>query len=515
MSNLIPLEDAARMLGLTVDKLNDMRSNSEIFGYKDGTSWKFKMQELERVADEMDITLNLGAAADEAADEVIDLVDDEIEFDLGDSSEDLMDDDVVEVTDDDDEIQLLDDDDDGEIQLIEDEDEAIEIVEEDDKAGSDQGVLNFDDEDDIQLVDDDDDELELFDDESASDDADPEPVAADADDELEIVMEDDDDELKLEDESGEIEVAGEDDLSFGSSDIRLAGEDEEPKAEASDEFLLEDDDLVLEDDSSVELQTDDGGQDATMAGASESLDDLDDGADMLLSEDDLFDDDLQIQESHEDDIELSSDFEESEDLIMDDSDSSELVGSQDSGLILEEDSGDIDLSGSLMDLAGDDNDEMIVLDDPAPADAATDIADDDFNLTPLEELGDEESSGSQVIALEDSDMFSDETAATLLQPSDEMAAEPMLTEDAMDVGDFGGFDAGVPGMTPGMVTPGTTGGLPEQPYTWGQVASLSTVTLLLGAGAMVGYDLARNLWLPEDQIVTSGMLKMILSLVGG
>ena len=60
----------------------------------------------------------------------------------------------------------------------------------------------------------------------------------------------------------------------------------------------------------------------------------------------------------------------------------------------------------------------------------------------------------------------------------------------------------------------STGGLPEQPYTLWQVLSLGAVVMLLGAGGMVGYDLARNLWLPEDQIVTSGLLKMILSLVG-
>ena len=507
MSNLIPLEDAAKMLGLSVDKLNEMRSNSEIFGYKDGTSWKFKMQELERVADELDITLNVSAAADNAEEEIVELVDDEIEFDLGDSSEDLMGD---AADDDGDEIQLVDDDDDIEIQLIDDDEDEIQLVDDDEQGAADQGVLNFDDEEDIQLVDDDD-EIQLVD----------EPVAADdADDELEIVMEDDEEELSLEDESVELEMADEnDDLSFGSSDIRLAGEEDEIKVEASGEstgFLLEDEDDE-DADSGIELQLDGGDDSAAVTsgpGTNDLLGDLDEGSDMLLSEDDLFDDDLQIQESHEDDIELSSDFEESEDLIMDDSDSSDLVGSQDSGLILEEDSGDIDLSGSLMDLAGEDDDEMIVLDDPAAAEAPTDLADDDFNLTPLEEMGDEESSGSQVIALEDSDMFSDETAATLLQPSDEMAAEPMLTEDAMDVGDFGGFEAGVPGMAPGMVTPGTTGGLPEQPYTWGQVASLSTVVLLLGVGGMVGYDLARNLWLPEDQIVTSGMLKMILSLVG-
>ena len=39
MSNLISLENAAKMLGLSVDKLNEYREDSEIFGYKDAVSY--------------------------------------------------------------------------------------------------------------------------------------------------------------------------------------------------------------------------------------------------------------------------------------------------------------------------------------------------------------------------------------------------------------------------------------------------------------------------------------------
>ena len=94
-------------------------------------------------------------------------------------------------------------------------------------------------------------------------------------------------------------------------------------------------------------------------------------------------------------------------------------------------------------------------------------------------------------------------------------AAPMLTEDALDVGDFGAFDGGG-AMAPGMaINPGAVGALPEQPYTVWQVASLGLVLFLLLVGGMVGYDLARNLWLPEDQIVSGGVLKLILGLLGG
>ena len=167
MSNLIPLEDAARMLGLSVDKLNEMRSNSEIFGYKDGASWKFKMQELERVADEFDISINLNPPKVDVADLVgsdddfdIKLDDDDLSFELDDSAIDLIDDDdssdldiVAEKVD---EVVDLEDDDDFTIDL---EDDVAELKKDDDAPA----VLDLDDEEPvaIDLGDDDDDELVL------------------------------------------------------------------------------------------------------------------------------------------------------------------------------------------------------------------------------------------------------------------------------------------------------------------------------------------------------------------
>jgi excisionase family DNA binding protein len=50
MAKLIPAEEAAQMLGLTVEQLREMLSRKEIFGYRDGASWKFKEEELKRVS---------------------------------------------------------------------------------------------------------------------------------------------------------------------------------------------------------------------------------------------------------------------------------------------------------------------------------------------------------------------------------------------------------------------------------------------------------------------------------
>ena len=62
MANYVPLEEAAKILGVTTDELVDMRSRGEIFGYRDGSSWKFKEEEIERVQAELQ-----GDALDEDA----------------------------------------------------------------------------------------------------------------------------------------------------------------------------------------------------------------------------------------------------------------------------------------------------------------------------------------------------------------------------------------------------------------------------------------------------------------
>lgn len=59
-AQFITLEDAAKKLGVHTDELVEMRSRGDIFGYRDGASWKFKPEEIERVAAEM-----MGGAMDE------------------------------------------------------------------------------------------------------------------------------------------------------------------------------------------------------------------------------------------------------------------------------------------------------------------------------------------------------------------------------------------------------------------------------------------------------------------
>ena len=50
MAKLIELKEAAAILGMTAEELADHRTRNQIFGYRDGSTWKFKEAELERFA---------------------------------------------------------------------------------------------------------------------------------------------------------------------------------------------------------------------------------------------------------------------------------------------------------------------------------------------------------------------------------------------------------------------------------------------------------------------------------
>ena len=43
---------------------------------------------------------------------------------------------------------------------------------------------------------------------------------------------------------------------------------------------------------------------------------------------------------------------------------------------------------------------------------------------------------------------------------------------------------------------------------------LGLVATLLVLGGMLGYDIARNLWMPEDTVISTGLLKFFLEITG-
>lgn len=510
MANLIPMETAAVMMGMTVEQLSELRSNSEIFGYRDGSSWKFKLSELERVADDLNVQLNMDAfrafesSGQQAVQQVKDVpdtdVDDELDFAIDDDGDDELIQDSGEImVDDSSSGEFLEEDDSSE--LIQD-DSSVEIFSKPLSAAA--AAAGFSEADDLK-----DSAEELIEDSSVEIFA--KPLSERAADEVDELRLEDSGDLNLEDsglilESGEDVLGGEEALSFGSSSLSLASDSNKQGVSPSSTG-----DLLDDEPAKSESPSDTG----KMLGGADD--------DLLLSDDDLFADEIEIADSgsFDDSAELSSDFEES-DLIMEDSDSSTdmVMEANDSGINLSPNESGILLEDEPLELGGSDidslelpeDDDMIVLDNIADSDSATVMQEDDFNLTPLEVDPEEESSGSQVIALEDSEIYTDDSAATVLGASDSMG-DPGLLDDMAYAGAAAAGAAtlapvGSAGQAMGPV------GLPEAPYGLWQILSLAFAASLLVIGSMIGYDICRNMWMPEDQVVNQSVLNIFLSMFG-
>lgn len=47
----VTLAEAAQQLGITPDEVNELRQHGVLYGYRDGTSWKFKPEDVDRAAE--------------------------------------------------------------------------------------------------------------------------------------------------------------------------------------------------------------------------------------------------------------------------------------------------------------------------------------------------------------------------------------------------------------------------------------------------------------------------------
>ncbi|MBM4000310.1 MAG: helix-turn-helix domain-containing protein [Planctomycetes bacterium] len=61
MTKFIPLNEAAKRLGIPPEALLEARERNDIHGYRDGASWKFKDTEVDRFASEFELTAGSGA----------------------------------------------------------------------------------------------------------------------------------------------------------------------------------------------------------------------------------------------------------------------------------------------------------------------------------------------------------------------------------------------------------------------------------------------------------------------
>ncbi|MEZ6137326.1 MAG: helix-turn-helix domain-containing protein [Pirellulaceae bacterium] len=352
MSNFVSLEEAAKKLGVSAESLVEMLGRGEIFGYRDGGSWKFKPQEIERVASEM-----LGDVLDEDPAGSSILVSDS---DLGTASShgstigsDLKLSD--EGSDPDSDVALVPDSSGSDVRLV-----ANRSPIADDE-------LKLADDDDLQLAssDDDDDELSL-----KSDDGEDILAAASSAHGSDV----------------ELDALGSA-INLGSgtgvgSDIPLSGSDELDLAPSADASGVLGSDLSLD------------GSDLIKGDSDPSIDsgalDLS-GSDLALTDDS--------------DLVLGG----GSDLALGSDSGINLMSPSDSGISLEDEPLDLAASGiSGLDLATEGSD---VGSDVASGSAVDFQQDEEFQLSPSGSFDTDDDSGSQVIELEDSSEFGDAAVA--------------------------------------------------------------------------------------------------------
>ncbi|WP_158265637.1 helix-turn-helix domain-containing protein [Blastopirellula marina] len=347
MAEYIPLSDFAAKLGVSEDTIQDLRERGKLRAFRDGSSWKFKDDELEKaktiLAEEGGLA-DLGDADSESQ---------EFELSAGSDSEEGSSGSMDSL-------------------LIEDTGEGGE-------GGSSNIISNIDD--------------------SAGDIALSLP---DSDLGLEDSLGGSSDEGSLSsldlEEASSIDKPAEDELSLSddSGDINLGGEPLDPEGTGSGLSL------ALEDES-LDLGTSGIGMDHDSSGelTLDVEDDEDSSMDLLASEGELslVDDEPVASKSHDSEIDLIGDSSESNEIGLAASDDSFSLSTGDSGLDLLAEEAPEPTSKSI---AASDDEDLFA---PAADDAA---GDDMFMLEPVEGELEDDDSGSQVIAL-DSDSMSSES----------------------------------------------------------------------------------------------------------
>jgi len=500
--NYLVLDEAARMLGISPDELNQLRQQLGISAYRDGSSWKFKASDIERLARERS---NRGGQSDD--DLSLGEIDDDLSLSLDDQPSAAAAAAAVPpplpVSGDSDELGLSLDDDLG-------------LPGEAPGAAADLAATPADG---FSLSDDD---LSLsVDDDLSLSSADAAPLAGEpklgglSDDDLSLSADDDlklGDDLSLsgDDDLGQLSLASGDDLSLDDDDdLSLAASDAAepapaPAAASASSVAMDD---------SFELAP--GGADAAevdpyAALAAEAGDDDDDislGDEISLSDDLALGDDellgLADDAPKSKSSELTLNTGDSDIELLSDADSAELKLGGDDPLGL--DDGDA-LSSDL------DDDQLILSDDsramspdPTPLSSA-----EDFQLTPFSEVeGEPSESGSQVIALDSGEDFADMGGA--LAASGEPAMASMLEED-MGTGPAGGLAVG--GLQPtGAV--GSSALAAEAPWGGLEMTFLIMGALLMLVTGMMMFDLMRNLgaW-GSPMSVNKTLMDTVLGMLG-
>jgi excisionase family DNA binding protein len=454
----VDLEEAAKMLGVTPDTLTEMRERQKIYGYRDGGSWKFKPEDVERLIADRESAEQEGdfAEMDEDPDSIL-----LSEVELGGSNESTSStiiggkssrNDPAES-----DIQLAkpkhDSDVDLDAPLQTDAQGGSDVLAEPSKKGS--GVSPLFDE--LDTLD-----LEM---DSAADSGISSKIFSDS-------------------AATALPAAGTSDIALGSDALKLEG---------SALAFGDDDALQLGEDSGIKLS------DSKAAGGS--------AIDLTGDEDG----DLVLGGSSHGDLSRSGD---SGINLLNPADSGlslesaplALGGSAVESLELGEEDA----------MLGDD----LEVDSPgARTQVGAQPTDDDFLLTPLEEAGVEESdSGSQVIALEGDVEFEDAGPSTSSAMFEAAAGGGGgLLDDDLSEGLSAAGALSAAALTPAAATGAAAGGAPavvapEPAYSGWNVASLALCAMLLLFVGMFMFDLLRNMWSWNSPYpVNSWLMSSILS----
>jgi hypothetical protein len=507
----VKFEEALAKLNISAERLNQLREDGELRAYRDGSSWKFRADEIDRMADE--------GVPEPAPPSDIGLVDDK---------------DLVEASDlelaDLDELRLADENDvslgGSELELAADQEDTV-------TAGASDAALNIHEP--LDEPSDPSDSI-LLSEEALGESAPNAPSTIigkseleDAD--LELALDDEDDPSKsdvqlaagasnvlsshiagsgvldeLEKESGgtsAFEDLEELEIDLAAESSRILSPKEAAEIKAKGDLLAKkpptegDSDLTLDDGS---LAGEDEGTDPVPEA-------LESGKAKAQSKDTGPTSDLELA-TDEDDFVLAE--AGGSDITLDSGDSGiNLVSPSDSGLALDDIPLEIGGSAILESLSKGDkggSDFSLVGSDVAQGEPLAKLqTDDDFRLTPLGDKEDEGDSSSQVIAL---DAGLDDLGAgdAGILGEDAFAEEPGGVALADDYGEAPAADFGA-GYAPAARIEGE--------YTVWNIVALCCATLLLLLITVLMLDLVRNIWSWDSNLaLNDSLLDSILGMFG-
>ncbi|GAA4426482.1 helix-turn-helix domain-containing protein [Bremerella cremea] len=460
MADYIPLSDFAAKLGVSEETIQDLRERGKVRAFRDGSSWKFKEDELDKarsiMAEEGIGFSDAGSSDSESQEFELSGISDPEEGSSG-SMDSLL-------------ISDVGDGDAGSSNIISDDSDSSLNLDSDIGLGDSSSSIDPAAESNLSS-------LSLG---EGSDILEGSSINKPVDEEEFSLADDDDEELSLVDDGSD-------------ANIDLGSEPSDPEGTGSGLSLgLEDDSLDLGT-SGIGLEDNDSSGELTL----DIEDDEDSSMDLLVSESELglADDEVSADDGSE--INLIDD-DSGVGLASDSEDDSEFsLSSGDSGLelISADDAEEVAVAAS----AGDDDDGIEALGGGAEA---------DFMLTPIEGDLEDDDSGSQVIAL-DSDSMSSESG--------------LFGSSTLEGGDFGGLgDAGdgLEADEPAMAGTSSRAAAPvaaapaEVPYSLMNVLSLGlTAVLMIGCGLMVT-DLMWNMWsYNEPYALSSTLMDGVLSML--